>query len=67
MTSTLATKDRGVKQADFYVLRSTNHPAILVEIEFFTNKEKVENLLDHKFRHKIVKSLYNAIVKIDGI
>lgn len=30
--------DRGIRQADFHVLRETNHPAVLIEFCFVTNQ-----------------------------
>ncbi|MDI6604506.1 MAG: N-acetylmuramoyl-L-alanine amidase [Thermoanaerobacteraceae bacterium] len=44
IVSTLNTVDRGVKFANFYVLRYTDMPAILIETAFITNKDD-ENLL----------------------
>ena len=35
----LYTKDRGIKQGDFYVLRKTRAVAMLVELGFITNSE----------------------------
>lgn len=43
-------KDRGVKQADFAVLRDTHMPAILVECGFMTHKQEVELLKSAIYR-----------------
>lgn len=48
----LGLKDRGVKTANFYVLRKTNMPAILIEHGFYTNKAECELLKDSNFRQK---------------
>lgn len=48
----LGLKDRGVKTANFYVLRNTNMPAVLIEHGFYTNKAECELLKDSDFRQK---------------
>lgn len=48
----LGLKDRGVKTANFYVLRNTNMPAILIEHGFYTNKAECALLKDSDFRQK---------------
>ena len=53
-------KNRGVKKADFYVLRRTKMPAILVEIGFLDNTLD-NNLLDIN-RQQIIDELIKAIV-----
>ena len=40
-------KNRGYKKMDFYVVKNTSMPAILIEYEFYTNKEGV-NLLKNR-------------------
>ncbi|MFK7750131.1 MAG: N-acetylmuramoyl-L-alanine amidase [Kordia sp.] len=56
-------KDRGVKQAGFWVLSKTYMPSVLVELGFLTHK-KEEDFLNSKRGKKIMtKSLYNAVKK----
>lgn len=54
--------NRGVKQADFYVLRGTNMPAVLVEMGYLTNARDEAKLQSKKYRRKIVEGLYAGIV-----
>lgn len=50
-------KDRGVKQADFAVLRDTHMPAILVECGFMTHKQEVELLKSAVYRKRCAQGI----------
>lgn len=52
--------NRGVKRADFYVLRGTRAPSILVEIGFIDHS-KDNNLFDSK-REEIAEALAGTII-----
>ena len=57
--------DRGVKKANFHVLRETRSPAVLIEVGFIDNT-KDNDLFDSKFE-KIVKAISTAILDEVGI
>jgi N-acetylmuramoyl-L-alanine amidase len=49
------------KEADFYVLRKTDCPAVLVENLFFDNKEEAQYLMSRLGQVSIAKCLLDAI------
>lgn len=53
--------DRGVKSADFHVLRETTMPAILVECEFMTCKESAELLKSDSYRKLCAQAIARGI------
>ena len=53
---------RGVKTANFYVIRYTNMPAILIETAFISNKQDAEILKSDKKIDQIGKSIYDTVV-----
>ena len=60
---TLGTRNRGVKEGNFYVLKNTNAPAVLVECEFISNLEG-EWLLKDKanvFGQAIVRGILKGV------
>lgn len=57
--------DRGVKEANYHVLRETKASAVLVEIGFIDNKE--DNAIFDSKRNEIVKVLAKAILAQLGI
>jgi N-acetylmuramoyl-L-alanine amidase len=56
-------KDRGVRQANFYVLRNNFMPAVLVECGFLSNKseEKLLRQLDH--RERLAEGISRGIIE----
>ncbi|OLS02255.1 N-acetylmuramoyl-L-alanine amidase [Tissierella creatinophila] len=57
--------DRGVKRANFHVLRETRSPAVLIEVGFIDNT-KDNGIFDSKF-NEIVKAITKAILDEVGI
>ncbi len=54
-------KDRGVKQADFYVLRGAFMPAVLIESGFISNKFEERELVKPTYQQDIANALYQGV------
>ena len=52
--------------ADFYILKNTEIPGVLVETGFITNKHEKEGFLQEKFRADIATAIYNGITKYNS-
>ena len=48
-------------EENFYVLKKTNCPAILIEAGFHTNKEEASRMLGDQWKNKLTQSLVEAI------
>jgi N-acetylmuramoyl-L-alanine amidase/PKD repeat protein len=62
LVSQIGRANRGVKTANFRVIKYTNMPAALVECAFVSNPTESELLKTANFREKCAVGLYNAIV-----
>lgn len=54
-------KDRGLKQADFHVLRETKMPSVLCELGFMDNKQECLLLLSDAYRQECAKKICIAV------
>ncbi len=59
--------DRGLKRADFHVLRETHMPAVLVECGFMDNKQDIQLLLSDSFRKECAEELCKAVCEFYGV
>lgn len=59
----LSVRDRGVRQARFYVLRKTSMPAVLVEVGFVTGEEDSRNLSNPSYRQKMAEAIADGIIE----
>jgi len=59
--------DRGIKTANFHVLRETTMPAILVECGFMTNKEEATLLKSDSYRKTCASAIVKGIVDMYGL
>lgn len=57
--------NRGVKTANFHVLRETKAPAVLIEIGFIDNSQ--DNALFDSNREEIIKGIAGAILSQVGV
>ncbi|MGK7963058.1 N-acetylmuramoyl-L-alanine amidase family protein, partial [Crocosphaera sp.] len=55
-------RNRGVKQARFYVLRRSRMPAALVEVGFVTGSEDNPRLRDPAFRRRMAQAIAQGIL-----
>lgn len=61
LAETLGTRDIGILQANFAVLRQTQMPSILVETAFLSNEEDEALLKDSEFRDKVAQAIADGI------
>ena len=66
-TETLKRKNRGVKQAGFWVLHNTYMPSVLVETGFITNKKEGDYLNSKRGKNEVSKSISDAILGYKSI
>jgi N-acetylmuramoyl-L-alanine amidase len=58
-------KNRGVKTTkDFYVLKNTKAPAVLVECGFISNDDECVNLFEVEYQRKIAKAIYMGLSSV---
>jgi N-acetylmuramoyl-L-alanine amidase len=56
-------RNRGVKTADFHVLRETKMDAVLVECGFMTNPEEIKLLRSEEYRRTCAEAIVSAVVE----
>ena len=66
-SATLGLKDRGIKTANYTVLKDTDCPAVLIEHGFHTNKADCEKLKSDTFRTKCAEADAKGILSVLGI
>lgn len=59
-------RNRGVKEANFAVLRLTAMPAILVECEFITNPRQLRFLANPTNQQKLARAIADAIDSLES-
>ena len=58
----LGRKDRGVKQAPYYVVTFTNMPSILIELGFLSNHKEEDYLQSQAAKEELSSAVYRAFV-----
>ena len=54
-------RDRGVKQAGFYVLKGAFMPAVLVELGFISNPQEEKKLTDPAYQRKLAEAMLDGV------
>ncbi len=61
VVSQLGSKDNGVRQANFAVLRRTRMPATLLELGYLTNPTEALNLNSPAWQRAVARAIYDGI------
>lgn len=61
IVSELGSKNNGVRQANFAVLRLTRMPAVLVELGYLTNPTEALNLNSPAWQRAVAKAIFDGI------
>ncbi len=56
-------KDRGVKQAGYYVLIGASMPNILIEVGFISNRQEEKRLKSPSFQKKVAEAICDSILQ----
>lgn len=56
-------KNRGVKKANYYVIKNTLVPAVLIEVGFLSNEEELKKLISDDYQFKLAKAIADGILK----
>lgn len=66
IVNNLGTLNRGVKYENYYVLRYTDAPAVLVELEFIDNDEGCQLMLDKtdEFARAIARGVTDCLMEV---
>jgi N-acetylmuramoyl-L-alanine amidase len=60
LVSKMGTRDRGVKEAPFYVIHNTTMPSVLIELAFITNSSDAAKLANSSYREKAAQAIYEG-------
>lgn len=52
---------RDIKAEEWFVIRNSNMPAVLVEVGFLTNEAEAKNLVDNAYLQKLSLGIYNGL------
>ena len=55
--------NRGVKTANFYVIKNSDKPATLLELAFITNPREEELLTDEDYQNKLAEAIVKGIAR----
>lgn len=62
MISYMGSYNRGVKMANWAVIRRSNMPAILLEVGFISNQEELANMCTDDYQNKVAKGIAEGII-----
>ena len=63
LISWLGTKDKGVRNANFAVIRRTQSPGILVEAAFINHEGDRERLMHPNFRERTARAVLRGVAR----
>jgi len=63
LIASLGTEDKGLRNANFDVIRRTRGPGILVETAFINNEDDRERLLNPNFQERVARAITRGLIR----
>ncbi len=57
------TNNRGIREEQYFVVRETRMPAVLIELGFLSNLEEVKNMLKNDYKKILINSIVLGIIE----
>ncbi len=67
IVTNMKTTDRGVKKANYYVIKNNSVPAILIELGFLSNSADRAMITDNNLQIKAANIIYNSVLSVFNI
>lgn len=64
LVANLKSKDRGIKEASYIILRETKMPAVSIEAEFISNEDIEKNFSSVKYGYMVAKACLTMVNKV---
>ncbi len=64
ISSAMGTKNRGVSNSEFVVVKYNTVPAVLIELGFMTNKSELAKLTDSAYQIKAAGAIYWSVIEM---
>lgn len=64
ISAAMNTKNRGVSNSEFVVVKYNTVPAVLIELGFMTNKSELAKLTDSNYQQKAADAIYWSVVEM---
>jgi N-acetylmuramoyl-L-alanine amidase len=61
LSSTLSSRNRGLKKGDYYVIRENKQPAVLLELGYLSNPSEEALVTARSFQDTAARSIYNGL------
>jgi N-acetylmuramoyl-L-alanine amidase len=61
LSKSLSSRNRGLKQGDYYVIRENKQPAVLLELGYLSNPSEEAMTSTHSFQDMAARSIYNGL------
>ena len=53
--------NRGLREEEWFVVRNSKMPAVLIELGFITNRDEALNMLEDVYLQKLAEGIYNGV------
>jgi N-acetylmuramoyl-L-alanine amidase len=62
LANSMSSKNRGIRNGDYFILRENNQPAILLELGYLTNSYEESSIVRESYQQLATNGIYNGLL-----